>query len=59
MRIEKREVIFLSQDEVDTWVNFIQILDELRRECENPDTKNLVCEIQSLLDDLADEVEED
>lgn len=58
MRIVKYEKIFLSQDEMNTWVNFIQILDELRRGCENPGTKNLVCEIQSLLDDLGDEVEE-
>ena len=58
MRIVKCEKIFLSQNEFNTWSNFYQILCGLERESENPSTKNLVCKIQSLLDDLWEEVEE-
>lgn len=57
MRIVKCEKIFLSQNEMDTWVDFIQILEGLERGCEDPNIKNLVCKIQSLLDDLGDEIE--
>ena len=58
MRIVKCEKIFLSQNEFNTWSNFYQILCGLERGSENPNTKNLVCKIQSLLDDLWEEVEE-
>ena len=35
MRIEKREVIFLSQNEADTWTKFSQILEGIEKESEN------------------------
>lgn len=58
MRIVKCEKIFLSQNEADTWRSFDQILEGLYRGCENPDTINLICDIQSLLVDLWEEVED-
>lgn len=58
MRIVKCEKIYLSMEEQGVWNNFDQILDGLERGSENPNTKNLVCKIQSLLDDLWEEVEE-
>lgn len=58
MRIVKCEKIFLSQNEADTWEDFGHILDGLERGSENPNTKNLICKIQSLLDDLWEEVED-
>ena len=58
MRIVKCEKIFLSQKEEDTWTSFDQILSGLKREIENPDIKELICEIQSLLFDLHEEVED-
>ena len=58
MRIEKYEKIFLSQNEVDTWTKFEQILEDLERECENLDTSSLVALIRNLLNDLWEKVEE-
>ena len=58
MRIVKCEKIYLSKEEQGVWNNFDQILEGLERGSENPNTKNLVCKIQSLLDDLWGEVEE-
>lgn len=58
MRFVRSEKIFLSMEELGVWNNFNQILDGLERGSENPDTKNLVCKIQSLLDDLWEEVED-
>ena len=58
MRIVKCEKIYLSQDEADIWDNFEQILNGLERGSENPNTKNLICKIQSLLNDLWGEVED-
>lgn len=58
MRIVKCEKIFLSMEEQGVWNNFDQILEGLERGSENPNTKNLVCKIQSLLDDLWGEVED-
>lgn len=58
MRIVKCEKIFLSQNEFNTWSNFYQILDGLERGSENLSTKELICKIQSLLDELWEEVEE-
>lgn len=45
MRIVKCEKIFLSSNEMEAWLDFIQFLDNLERGCENPNTKNLICEI--------------
>lgn len=58
MRIEKYEKIFLSQNEVDTWTKFEQILEGLEKGCENLDTSSLVALIQNLLNDLWEKVEE-
>ena len=57
MRVVKSEKIYLSQNEFDIWSNFNQILSGLERESENPNTEELICKIQSLLDDLWEEVE--
>ena len=57
MRIVKSEKIYLSKNEFDTWAKFAQILDGLERGSENPNTKNLICKIQTLLDELWEEVE--
>ena len=58
MRIEKYEKIFLSQNEVDTWTKFEQILEGLEKGCENLDTSSLVALIRNLLNDLWEKVEE-
>ena len=57
MRIEKREMIFLSQNEADTWTKFSQILEGIERESENPDIKDLVLETKSCLNALWDGIE--
>lgn len=57
MRIVKCEKIFLSQNEFNTWSNFNPILSGLERESGNPKTKELICKIQTLLDELWEEVE--
>lgn len=58
MRIEKREMIFLSQNEADTWTKFSQILEGIERESENPDVKDLVLETKSCLNALWDGIED-
>lgn len=58
MRIEKREEIFLSQKEADTWTKFSQILEALEKESENPDIKDLVLETKSCLNALWDGIED-
>lgn len=58
MRIKKREEIFLSQEEADTWTKFNQILEEMEREIENPDILDIIGEIISHMTDLWEEVEE-
>ena len=58
MRIEKCERIYLLQNEADIWTKFYQILEGLERECENPDTIDLINNIQGLLGDLWEEVED-
>ena len=58
MRIEKREVIFLSQNEAVTWTKFEQILEGLERESNNPDILTLIGNIQNCLSDLWEEIEE-
>ena len=52
MRIEKKEVIFLSQNEADTWTKFSQILEGIERESENPYILDLISEIVSHMSDL-------
>lgn len=58
MRIKKKEMIFLSQNEADTWTKFTQILEGIERESENPDIKDLVLEIKSCLNALWDGIED-
>lgn len=56
MRIEKREVIYLSQKEADIWTKFSQILEGIRRETESPDIYNTICEIIGHMSDLWEEI---
>lgn len=58
MRIEKKEVIFLSQNEADTWTKFSQILEGIERESENPYILDIISEIVSHMSDLWEEVED-
>lgn len=58
MRIEKKEMIFLSQNEADTWTKFSQILEGIEKESENPDIKDLVLETKSCLNALWDGIED-
>lgn len=58
MKIVKCEKIYLSQKESDIWNDFEKILNELERECECPNIKILVNNIQSYLTDLWEEVED-
>ena len=57
VRIEKREMIYLSQKGADTWAKFSQILEALEKESENPDIKDLVLETKSCLNALWDGIE--
>ena len=57
MKIVRTEKIFLSQNEVDTWTKFSQILEGLERESKNPDVSSLTNLIQDLLNDLWKNVE--
>lgn len=58
MRIEKREVIFLSQKEADTWTEFSQILEGIEKESENPYILDIISEIIGHMADLWEEVED-
>lgn len=58
MRVEKREVIFLSQKEADTWTKFSQILEGIERETESPLILDLISEITGNMSDLWEEVED-
>ena len=58
MRIEKREVIFLSQNEADTWTKFSQILEGIERESENPYVLDIIGEIIVNMSDLWKEIED-
>lgn len=58
MRIEKREVIFLSQKEADIWTKFSQILERIEKESENPYILDIISEIVGNMSDLWEEVED-
>lgn len=58
MRIEKREVIFLSQKEADTWTKFSQILEGIKRETESPYILDIISEITGYISDLWEKVED-
>lgn len=58
MRIEKREAIFLSQKEADTWTKFSQILEGIKRETESPYIRDIINEIIVYMSDLWEKVED-
>lgn len=58
MRIEQREMIYLSQKEADIWAKFSQILEGLERESENPYILDIISEIIGRMSDLWEEVED-
>lgn len=58
MRIEKKEMIFLSQKESNTWTEFFQILEEIKRESEDPYIIDQIDKILSHISDLWEEVED-
>lgn len=58
MKIEKREVIFLSQKEADTWTKFSQILEEIEKETGSPYILDIVSKIIVHMADLWEEVED-
>ena len=57
MRIVRTEKIFLSENEVNTWTKFSQILEGLERESKKPDISSLANLVQDLLNDLWKNVE--
>ena len=57
MRIEKREVIFLSQEERDTWDVFDKILEEIEEKSNDPYIISIIGEITGNLSDLWELVE--
>lgn len=56
MRIEKREVIFLSQKEADIWTKFSQILEGIEKESENPYVLDIISKITCDMSDLWEEI---
>ena len=58
MRIEKREVIFLSQNEADIWTKFSQILEGIERESNNSYILDIISEITGHMSSLWEEVED-
>ena len=58
MRIEKREVIYLSQKEADIWTKFTQILEGIEKESESPYILDIINEIVGHMSDLWEEVED-
>lgn len=58
MRIEKREVIFLSQEERDTWDVFDKILEGIEKESNDPNILDTISEIIGHLSDLWESVED-
>ena len=57
MRIEKREVIYLSQEEADTWDVFDKILEEIEEKSNDPYIISIIGEITGNLSDLLELVE--
>lgn len=58
MKIEKIEKIFLSQEEVNTWTKFFQILEEIKKESGDEHILKLVGETLDNISDLWEEVDE-
>ena len=58
MRIEKREMIFLSQKEADTWADFQQILEGIERNSNNQNVLYHIGEIIGHMSDLWEEIDD-
>ena len=58
MRIEKREMIFLSQKEADIWTEFSQILEGIERESGNQYILDIISEIIGHMEDSWEEMED-
>ena len=58
MRIEQREMIYLSPKEADIWAKFSQILEGIEKESENPYILDIISEIIGLMSDLWEEIED-
>lgn len=57
MRIVRSERIVLSQNEIDIWIKFNNILSGLARGTQNPNTEKTISEIQDLLNELWEEID--
>lgn len=57
MRIVRSEKVILSQNEIDIWIKFNNILSGLARETQNPNTEKAISEIQDLLNELWEEID--
>ena len=58
MRIEKREAIFLSQKEANTWTEFQEILEAIERNSNNQNVLYLTNEIIGHMADLWEEIDD-
>ena len=52
MRIEKREVIYLSEREMNMWSNFSTLLENIEREVNSPSILDSIGEIIGHMSDL-------
>ena len=57
MRIVRSEKVILSQNEIDIWIKFNNILSGLARGTQNPNTEKAISEIQDLLNELWEEID--
>ena len=57
MRIVRSERVILSQNEIDIWIKFNNILSGLARGTQNPNTEKAISEIQDLLNELWEEID--
>ena len=57
MRIVRSERIVLSQNEIDIWIKFNNILSGFARGTQNPNTEKAISEIQDLLNELWEEID--
>lgn len=58
MRVEKREIIFLSQEEINIWTKFSLILEEIKKESGDEHILKLVDETLDNISDLWEEIDE-
>lgn len=57
MEFVKSEIIILSQNESDIWIEFDNILSGIARGTENPNTAKMIIEIQNSLHKLWNEID--